>query len=217
LQRATATRIDIQDRSKKTSKGAVYCRVSSDKQKDDLQRQVEAMEARFPGYQVFTDVASGLNYKRKGLSRLLERAQSGAIEEVVVAHRDRLARFGVELIEWILRRANARLIFLDQTTKQNSNEELAEDLLAVVHVFSCRLNGKRRYKRTHQGAETRTKPALQEPGQETKTSKKRRVGPRDNSERHAVQASEDVSNSEAACVADEVDERHTDHVQHGNG
>ena len=93
LQRATAPRIDIQDRSKKTSKGAVYCRVSSDKQKE---RQVEAMEARFPGYQVFTDVASGLNYKRKGLTRLLERAQSGAIEEVVVAHRDRLARFGVE-------------------------------------------------------------------------------------------------------------------------
>jgi putative resolvase len=80
-------------------KGAIYCRVSSWKQKDDLERQISAVQARYPKHTVYKDVCSGLKYKRKGLTRLLGHVQSGVVQEVVVAHKDRLARFGTELIE----------------------------------------------------------------------------------------------------------------------
>ena len=138
---------------------------TASKQKDDLERQVQAMQEEFPGYRVYTDVASGLNYKRKGLTRLLEHVQEGLVGEVVVAHPDRLARFGRELIEWIISRAGARLIFQDQIVDRprGSEAELAADLLAVVHVFSCRANGKRRYKRAKHGGETGAKECVLEP------------------------------------------------------
>ena len=114
--------------------------MSSSKQKDDLQRQVQEMQSKYPGH----DVASGLNFKRKGLKRLLESVQDGNIQEIVVAHKDRLARFGAELIEWIASRAGACIIYEDNNCL-TSEQELAADLLAIVHVFSCRANGKRRY------------------------------------------------------------------------
>ena len=71
---------------------AIYARVSSHKQKDDLQRQVQALQEAYPGHKVYQDICSGLNYKRRGLKRLLERVQAGDVSEVVVAHKDRLAR-----------------------------------------------------------------------------------------------------------------------------
>ena len=144
--------------------GAVYCRVSSRKQADDLARQVQAMHARYPQHQVFTDVASGLNYKRRGLARLLDKVHEGVVKEVVVAHKDRLARFGVELIAAELRRCGASLVILDQENDKPEGQELVEDLTAVVHVFSCRLNGKRRYTDAHQGGKTTKKCRVQ--GQE---------------------------------------------------
>ena len=93
--------------------GAIYCRVSSTKQADDLKRQIESIQQLYPKHQVFRDICSGLKYKRPGLSRLLERVREGLVKEVVVAHKDRLARFGTELIEWIMQKAGARLIVLD--------------------------------------------------------------------------------------------------------
>jgi len=68
--------------------------------------------------------------------------QSGSIKTVVVAHKDRLARFASELIEWIIHQAGGKLIIQDSGSKP-SEQELTEDLMAIVHVFSCRLNGKR--------------------------------------------------------------------------
>lgn len=127
--------------------GAIYCRVSSNKQKDDLERQISQLKQLYPKYTVFSDICSGLNYKRKGLSRLLERVQKGDFNQVVVAHKDRLARFGTELIEWLFNQSGTALIV--QNSKIHSPEqELTEDLMAIIHVFSCRLNGKRRYKET---------------------------------------------------------------------
>ena len=66
------------------------------------------------------------------------------VKEVVVAHKDRLARFGTEIIEWVLKQAGVPLVVLDRNVLP-SNEELAQDLMVIVHVSSCRLNGKRRY------------------------------------------------------------------------
>ena len=78
--------------TKEPVNGAIYCRVSSGKQKEDLQRQIDTLHEEYPTYQEFSDICSGLQYKRKGLSRLLECVQAGTIKEVVVAHKDRLAR-----------------------------------------------------------------------------------------------------------------------------
>ena len=139
------------------TKGGIYCRVSSWKQKNDLQRH---LQDQFPDHIVSSDICSGLKYKRPGLTRLLEQVQGGLVDEVVVAHKDRLARFGTELIEWILKRAGTRLVVLDQATL-SPTEEVTQDLMAIVHVFSCRLNGKRRYNGTRSRGTKRKIGSLQ--------------------------------------------------------
>lgn len=128
----------------------VYCRVSSRKQVDDLERQTAAMQAKYPDHEIVTDVGSRINYKRKGLLRILEAVIKGQVEEVVVAHKDRLARFGTELIEWICKQNDTHLVILCENSA-TQEEELANDLMAIVHVFSCRANGKRRYKSHEKG------------------------------------------------------------------
>ena len=124
----------------------VYCRVSSKKQMDDLERQKGILQSQFPDYKLVTDIASGLNWKRKGLQTLLEQAMQGHISEIVVAHKDRLCRFGFELIEFIFQRCGTKITLLDHKTSQSSEQELAEDILSIIHVYSCRQMGKRRYK-----------------------------------------------------------------------
>jgi len=123
-----------------------YARVSSPKQKDDLDRQVEALKAAKPGYEIITDVASGVNWKRPGLLSVLDRALSGGIQEVAVAHRDRLCRFAFELIQHVLERAGCRVVVLDKSDKMlpDAREaELRDDLLSIVTVFVARNNGQR--------------------------------------------------------------------------
>jgi predicted site-specific integrase-resolvase len=93
-------RFDVSDyMSKPERQTIVYCRVSSQKQKDDLERQVEYMQRIYSGAEIIKDIGSGINFKRKGLTTILERSLSGDVIELVVAHRDRLARFGVDLIK----------------------------------------------------------------------------------------------------------------------
>lgn len=128
-------------------KKACYCRVSSSKQKDDLDRQIAFMRTKFPSHEIISDVGSGINWKRGGLKTILGLALNKQLTEVVVAHRDRLCRFAFELIEWILECNGVRLVVLNE--KKNSSEsELAEDLLSIIHVFSCRQMGRRRYNKT---------------------------------------------------------------------
>lgn len=148
-------------KKEKKETGAIYCRVSSHKQKDDLERQMQTLKEQYPDYTVYTDICSGLNYKRKGLSRLLERVQEGAHKEVVVAHKDRLARFGTDLIRWIIEHNGANLVILDQTDL-SPTEEVTQDLMAIVHVFSCRLNGKRRYQTAKCSSKKRKVETVQE-------------------------------------------------------
>lgn len=121
-----------------------YCRVSTRKQQADLDRQIEHMREHYPSYEIVTDVGSGLNFKRKGLQWLLERAMRGEICEVVVAHRDRLCRFAFDLVEWIFQRHGAKLVVL-HTKMESLESELAEDLMSIVHVFSARSYGHRNY------------------------------------------------------------------------
>jgi len=123
-----------------------YCRVSSQKQVDDLERQKSYFKSRYPNHKLITDIGSGLNWKRKGLKTILDLAMQGNIDEVVVSHRDRLCRFAFELLEWIFLRCEVQLVVLNSQTGQSSDSELADDILSIVHVYSCRQMGKRRYR-----------------------------------------------------------------------
>ena len=122
-----------------------YCRVSSAKQRDDLERQVEYMRSAYPDAEIVKDVGSGINFKRKGLRSILERAMRGTVVTLVVAYRDRLARFGSEIIEFVIQQSGGKLVVLNEVTL-SPEQELTQDLLTVLHVFSCRLHGLRKYK-----------------------------------------------------------------------
>lgn len=127
----------------------LYARVSSKKQSDDLARQVEFLKSAKPEYadfRVVEDIASGINFKRKGLLEILERCLQGVIGEVVVAHRDRMSRFGFELIKTIIEKAGGSVTVINDEKQTSSEQELAEDLLSIVHIYSCRQMGKRSYK-----------------------------------------------------------------------
>lgn len=133
----------------------LYARVSSKKQSDDLARQVEFLKSAKPEYidfRVVEDIASGINFKRKGLLEILERCLQGVIGEVVVAHRDRMSRFGFELIKTIIEKAGGSVTVINDEKQTSSEQELAEDLLSIVHIYSCR---QRSYKgKKHKNVET---------------------------------------------------------------
>lgn len=132
-----------------TQKGAIYVRVSSSKQKDDLERQQNLLLEQYPGYKVYKDIGSGINFKRKGLLALLKHSREGLFNQVVVASKDRLSRIAFELIEWMLLQDNTRIVVFENEHHYKTNEqELGEDLLGIMQIFCCRWNGKRRYKRT---------------------------------------------------------------------
>lgn len=132
----------------KFRKKIIYARVSSLKQRDDLQRQINILTQHYPNHIVIQDIGSGINFKRKGLRSLLDACMSGEVEEVVVAHKDRLCRFGFELFYYIITKQGGRIIVLDEEDNKSTNEELAEDLLSIIHVFNCRQMGRRRYNKS---------------------------------------------------------------------
>ncbi len=123
-----------------------YCRVSSHKQRDDLERQVEFLRNQYPTAEFVKDIGSGLNFKRKGLKTILERAMSGINITLVVAHRDRLARFGIELIRQVIEQSGGKLVVLEETLL-SPEQELTNDLRNIVRVFSARMRGLRSYKK----------------------------------------------------------------------
>lgn len=123
----------------------LYARVSSSKQRDDLQRQIEFLEEKFPEGIVVSDVASGINWKRKGLRKLLDLSRAGNIDRIVVAERDRLCRFAFELLEHVFE-INGTVVEVVGSSDSTPEQELQEDLLSIVQIFCCRRNGGRRYK-----------------------------------------------------------------------
>ena len=124
----------------------IYVRVSSRNQKDDLNSQIEYLRTRFPNHELIEDIGSGLNLKRKGLNTLLELVMSGHVSEIVVAHKDRLCRFGYELIEAVATKNSCKIMVLDES-QLSPQAELVNDILSIIHVFSCRLYGLKKYSR----------------------------------------------------------------------
>ena len=125
----------------------IYARVSSRNQKPELRTQVEYLRARYPNHELIEDIGSGLNFKRKGFKSLLEFVMQGIVGEIVIAHRDRLCRFGFDLVATIANRNNCKLVVLNECSL-SPQEELVRDLLSIINVFSCRLYGLRKYSST---------------------------------------------------------------------
>ncbi len=134
----------------------IYCRVSTKKQSDDLDRQIEFMRSKFPSHILITDIGSGINWKRKGLKTILEQSMLGNVSEVVVAHRDRLSRFAFELIEWICMQNNTKIIVLDREEAHSSEQDLAEDIMSIITVFAAREHGQRKYRIHPEDEENKT-------------------------------------------------------------
>lgn len=129
----------------------VYCRVSSRGQLDDLQSQIKAMEtfclgAGIPIGELIKEVGGGMNFRRKKFLALVERIEGGEVGRLVIAHKDRLVRFGFDFFEWFAERHGCKIIVANQESL-SPQQEMVQDLMVIVHCFSTRLYGLRSYKK----------------------------------------------------------------------
>lgn len=132
------------------SKTIVYFRVSSANQKVDLESQRKALEqfVAANGWPVdlwLSDIGSGLNYERKNFCKLMELVEQGQVVRLVIAYKDRLVRFGFEWFETFLKNHGTELLVMNQQSL-SPEQEMVQDLLNIVHCFSSRLYGLRKYK-----------------------------------------------------------------------
>ena len=125
-----------------------YARVSSKHQRDDLLRQKELLMSQYPDYDLIQDIGSGINLTKKNLLKIIDWAIAGKIETLVIAYKDRLARFGYDLIEYFIKEySNGEIIIMNQGENLEPEEELAKDVLQVMTVFVAKANGRRKYKK----------------------------------------------------------------------
>ncbi|SJM36825.1 hypothetical protein A1019T_00792 [Psychrobacter pasteurii] len=126
-------------------KTIAYARVSSHDQKSDLQRQIEMLElycsAQGWSFEVISDLGSGMNYHKKGLKRLLDDILDNKIDRLVLTHKDRLLRFGAELVFALCEARQVEVVIINQGENLSFEEELAQDVLEIITVFSARLYG----------------------------------------------------------------------------
>lgn len=127
-----------------------YVRVSSMTQKDDLERQKKQIKEKYPNHVMIEDIGSGINLDNKGIRKIIKLAIAGRISEVVIAYKDRLARFGYELIESLIEEySNGKIIIVNQKDDLEPEEELAHDVLQIMNIFVAKMNGLRKYDKKH--------------------------------------------------------------------
>lgn len=121
-----------------------YCRVSTPSQKDDLETQVQNvksyMYAKGYKFDIIKDIGSGINYKKKGLKELINRIENNEVSKVVILYKDRLIRFGFELIEYLCEINNVEIEVIDNS-ECSKEKELTDDLIQIITVFANRLYG----------------------------------------------------------------------------
>ena len=129
----------------------IYARVSTPKQKTDLENQIKFLRQYLvskglnPEY-VYSDIASGMNEDRKGLNEMMSDIISGKISKVVISHKDRLTRFGFGYLKTIFSRYNTEIEIVNLEDEKSFQDELSEDLIATIHHFSMKFYGKRKNK-----------------------------------------------------------------------
>ena len=141
----------IGEGSTKNGKTVIYARVSTSNQKDDLKNQVDFLRqyANAKGIivdEVFEDIGSGLNYNRKKWNKLLEDCILGLVKTIIVAHKDRFIRFGYNWFKRFLKANDVEMIVVNNENL-SPEQELVNDLISIIHVFSCRIYGLRKYKK----------------------------------------------------------------------
>ena len=135
----------------------IYARVSTKNQKDDLQNQVEFLKqfCNAKGMivnQCMEDFGSGLNYNRKKWNELLDEVMENKIKTIVISSKDRFIRFGYDWFEKFCMKFNTTIMVVNNEAL-SPNEELVQDIISILHVFSCRLYGLRKYKKQIEGDE----------------------------------------------------------------
>ena len=134
-------------KTKKELKVIGYARVSSNKQSDELARQVEnlnkILKEKYTDFEIISDIGSGINYTKPGLKKLIELINKKEVDLIVVLYKDRLVRFGFELIEYFAKLNNVKIEILDNNEKPQETE-LVEDLVQIITAFSCIIQGTRK-------------------------------------------------------------------------
>lgn len=133
-----------------SSVNVIYARVSTRNQKDDLVNQVEFLKTYCNAKgvivdEVITDIGSGLNYKRKQWNKLLDKVMKGEINTIYIAYPDRFIRFGFDWFKQLCNKFGAKIVVVNNK-ELSPEQELTEDLINIIHVFSCRSYGIRKYR-----------------------------------------------------------------------
>ena len=136
----------------------IYTRVSTRNQADDLENQVNFLQQYVNAKgliadDIIRDYGSGLNYNRKKWNQLLEEVMENKIKMILVSHKDRFVRFGFDWFEKFCNKFNVEIVVV-KNEKLSTHEELVQDIVSILHVFSCRLYGLRKYKKQIEGDET---------------------------------------------------------------
>lgn len=132
-----------------------YVRVSTLSQKDDLERQKQFMKNLYPTYEIIEDIGSGINFNRKGFRKIITLAIGNRINKLVIAYKDRLTRFGYDLIEDLIKEYSGGeiIIVADNDTKKEPKEELVDDVMQILNVYTAKMNGLRKYGKVDQKKE----------------------------------------------------------------
>ena len=130
----------------------IYARVSTRNQSDDLKNQLTFLKKYcdnngIPVSNIFTDYGSGLNYKRKNWNTLIDECFEGKINTIIISYKDRFVRFGFEWISDLLQRLTGTKIYVVENITTTPEDELVQDLISIIHVFSRRVYGLRKYKK----------------------------------------------------------------------
>ena len=137
---------NIKNVNKIKKKNILYARVSTKNKKDDLNRQIDNLKqyAYSKGYsfEIITDIGSGVNYKKEGLLKMINLVECGEVDRIIVLYKDRLIRFGYDLIEYICKLNDTKIEIVDNSTI-SKEQELTEDLIQIITIFANRLYGAR--------------------------------------------------------------------------
>jgi predicted site-specific integrase-resolvase len=128
-----------------------YVRVSSHGQKDDLERQTAMIMEKYPDNILIKDIGSGLNMNKPGLNKIIKLAIKGKINKLVVVYKDRLTRFGYELLENLIKDySNGEIIIMNKKEDMTPEEEMVLDMMQIMNVFIAKMNGLRKYKKLNE-------------------------------------------------------------------
>ena len=147
--KSNVTKINVPEINRKLQSfkvNYIYARVSSLGQKEDLERQKALLQKEYPDYTLITDIGSGMNLNRPGLRKIIDKSIEGKVNEVVIVHKDRLCRFGYDLIEDLINKySNGKIVIIGTTKEKEPKEELVDDVLQIMNIFVAKINGMRKY------------------------------------------------------------------------